>query len=117
LDDGATWTHFNKSLPAAPVSWITVEPRYHDVIISTYGRGIFILENISMLEQTGEVAPRAMTSGIKLYAVRPGFRQARSGSVEFVYNLPGPSAGPLSIEILDGAGQVIRHLSVPGQQG
>ena len=53
LDDGATWTRFKDGLPPAPVSWITVEPRFHDVVVSTYGRGLFILPNIALLEQTG----------------------------------------------------------------
>ena len=59
LDDGATWTQFKDGLPPAPVSWITVEPRFHDVVVSTYGRGLFILPNITLLEQTGQPAPAA----------------------------------------------------------
>ena len=43
MDDGAHWTQFKDGLPAAPVTWIVVEPRYHDVVVSTYGRGLFIL--------------------------------------------------------------------------
>ena len=30
-------------LPAAPVTWIVVPKLWHDVVISTYGRGLFIL--------------------------------------------------------------------------
>ena len=32
MDDGGTWTQFKDGLPPAPVSWITVEPRFHDVV-------------------------------------------------------------------------------------
>src|SRR5262249_49669403 len=117
MDDGATWTHFQKGLPAAPVTWITVELRYHDVVISTYGRGLYILDDLTLLEETGQTTPAPLTTGAKLYPPRAGFRQARSGSVEFVYALPGPSAGPLSMEILDSDTQVIRRLSVPGAAG
>ncbi|HEY7056112.1 MAG TPA: hypothetical protein VH458_06290, partial [Vicinamibacterales bacterium] len=42
LDDGATWTQFKTGLPPAPVSWISMEPRFHDVAVSTYGRGLYI---------------------------------------------------------------------------
>ena len=54
LDDGATWTQFKDGLPPAPVTWVVVEPRFHDVVVSTYGRGLFILHDITPLEQTGQ---------------------------------------------------------------
>ena len=88
MDDGGTWTQFKDGLPPAPVSWITVEPRFHDVVISTYGRGLFILPNITMLEQTGQTAPPAPGT-TKLYEPAPIFRLARS-----VYHAGQPSALP-----------------------
>src|SRR4029453_9764114 len=62
MDDGGTWTQFKTGLPPSPVSWITVEPRFHDVAISTYGRGLYILPNITLLEQTGQTAPGPATA-------------------------------------------------------
>ena len=40
LDDGADWTNFKDGLPRAPVTWIVVQKNYHDVVVSTYGRGL-----------------------------------------------------------------------------
>lgn len=37
-------------LPHAPVYWLTVEPRFHDLVVGTYGRGFYILDDISSLE-------------------------------------------------------------------
>ena len=68
----AHWTQFKDGLPAAPVSWIVVEPRYHDVVVSTYGRGLFVLRDITRLEQADQVDSGAPAY---LYAPRPGFRQ------------------------------------------
>jgi photosystem II stability/assembly factor-like uncharacterized protein len=51
LDDGAHWQPLQINLPHAPVSWITVQPRFHDLVVSTYGRGFYILDDISPLEQ------------------------------------------------------------------
>ncbi|MBI3403645.1 MAG: hypothetical protein HY048_19705 [Acidobacteria bacterium] len=50
LDDGGRWTQFKDGLPAAPVTWIVVPKLAHDVVISTYGRGLFILNDITRLE-------------------------------------------------------------------
>src|SRR4051812_35317840 len=76
LNDGTTWTRFNDGLPPAPVSWITVEPRFHDIVVSTYGRGLFILPNIGVLEQTDSAAPQLTEA--RLLEPAPIFRQARS---------------------------------------
>ena len=111
MDDGASWTQYQEGLPAAPVSWIVVEPRYHDVVISTYGRGLFIMHDITQLEQQDV----AVAAGAHLYEPRPGFRQARSGSAEFVYSLD--SNATVKFEILDGAGNVVRTMDVPSRAG
>ena len=110
MDDGATWTPFMEGLPATPVSWITVEPRYHDVVISTYGRGLYIMHDITQLEQQD-----ATRAAVHLYEPRPGFRQARSGSVEFVYSLDRNAT--VEFEILDGSGRVIKTFEVPSRAG
>ena len=38
-------------LPHAPVSWAVVQKQFHDLVVSTYGRGIYILDDITPLEQ------------------------------------------------------------------
>jgi photosystem II stability/assembly factor-like uncharacterized protein len=114
MDDGKTWTQLGDGLPAAPVTWIVVQKDHHDVVVSTYGRGLYILGDITRLEQADRVT---MTSGAFLYAPRPGFRQARSGSAEFLYTLQRAPSGPVQIEILDAAGTVVRSMSSPGGEG
>ena len=41
------------------MSWVVVQPQFHDVVVSTYGRGLYILPNITLLEQTGQPLPPA----------------------------------------------------------
>nr|MBP6716493.1 hypothetical protein [Acidobacteriota bacterium] len=111
LNDGATWTQLNNGLPAAPVSWVTVQKDFHDVAISTYGRGLWILPNITALEQAGQTS--FPTNETKLFAPAPVFRLARSvftqaGRPHFTYALAKDPAGPIKMEILDAAGAVIR---------
>jgi photosystem II stability/assembly factor-like uncharacterized protein len=112
MDDGARWTAFKGGLPAAPVSWIEVAPLAHDVVVSTYGRGLWVLRDITTLEQADQVAADAPVS---LYAPRAGVRQARAGRTEFLYSLK--AAGPVTVEILDPAGTVVRTLTTNGRAG
>jgi hypothetical protein len=112
LDDGGGWTQFKDGLPAAPVTWIAPQQQYHDVVLSTYGRGIFLLRDISTLEQ-----PEKQNASEVLYARKPGVRQARSGSAEFLYRLASAPAAPVRIEIVAGNGKVVRTLTVPARAG
>ncbi|MEO6222367.1 MAG: sialidase [Vicinamibacterales bacterium] len=111
MDDGAHWTRFKEGLPASPVTWIVYEPRYHDVVLSTYGRGLFILPDITVLEQSGQVTAPPAT---KLFTPRNGFRQARSGSADFLFSVGTVPAAPVKMEILNSAGDVIRTQNVTG---
>jgi hypothetical protein len=116
LDDGKRWVRFKDGLPAAPVSWIVVPKLWHDVVVSTYGRGIFLLRDITMLEQSDQVMADA---DLHLYAPRPAFREARSGSVDFNFTLKAapPAADSIKVEVLDASGAVIRTIRQPGRTG
>jgi len=111
MNNGAHWTRFKTGLPAAPVTWVVYEPRYHDVVLSTYGRGLYILPDITVLEQTGqETAPPAA----RLFKPRAGFRQARNGSADFLFSLTAAPTSPVKVEILNSVGDVIRTQNVAG---
>ncbi|HET7619709.1 MAG TPA: hypothetical protein VFK20_14480, partial [Vicinamibacterales bacterium] len=111
MDDGGHWTQLQNGLPTAPVTWVVVQKRQHDVVVSTYGRGLYILDDITPLEQAGATT----TTTAKLFEPRPGTRLARNGTMQFTYALP--AAGDVKVEILDGAGTVVRTLQKQGKQG
>ena len=46
------WTEVSAGLPRAPVSWVVVQKQFHDVVVSTYGRGLYVLDDITPLEQS-----------------------------------------------------------------
>lgn len=112
LDDGGHWTALKGGLPAAPVTWIEVAPLAHDVVVSTYGRGLWLLRDITTLEQSDVLKADAPAF---LYAPRAAVRQARSGRAEFLYSLK--SAGAVTLEVLDSTGAVARTLTAQGRAG
>jgi photosystem II stability/assembly factor-like uncharacterized protein len=115
LDDGATWEPLQQGLPAAPVSWVVVQKQYHDLVVSTYGRGLYIMEDITPLEQgMMETSDRP----VRLVAPRPTYRAARGSQALFSYVLAMPPKDGVEIEILDANGGVVRKLgSAPGHPG
>jgi photosystem II stability/assembly factor-like uncharacterized protein len=115
LDDGAHWTQFQDGLPASPVSWIaTPNKRWHDVVVSTYGRGVYVLRDIAPLEHKDRVVASAP---VTLYPPRVGYREARSGRADITFSLAQATPRPVTLDILDSAGAVIRTLRVPTRAG
>ncbi len=70
LDDGARWLPLQINLPHAPVSWVTVQPHFRDLVVATYGRGAWILDDVSPLEQLAGAGAGAAT----LFPPRAAYR-------------------------------------------
>ncbi len=51
LDRGRTWQAMTNGLPTVAVYDVVIQPRDRDVILGTHGRGIYVLDDISALEQ------------------------------------------------------------------
>jgi photosystem II stability/assembly factor-like uncharacterized protein len=71
FDDGKNWQPLQSGLPHAPVYWIAVQERFHDLALATYGRGFWILDDITALEQ---VTPEILSSKAHLFAPRDAYR-------------------------------------------
>jgi len=79
LDGGLSWFSLKNDLPTVAVNDIAVHPRDNDLIIGTHGRGIWILEDISTLQ---EMTPEVMTSPVHLFNVRPATAYYQSAKRE-----------------------------------
>ncbi len=121
FNNGRDWQRFQQNLPVTPVTDIRVHQK--DLVVSTMGRGFWILDNITPLHQTTP----ATAAGF-LYAPRPAYRTrhaAMPGSLT-TPELPGPgaiidytlreaAAAPITLEILGPSGEVMRTVrSVAG---
>lgn len=117
LDDGGHWTEFNAGLPHTAVSWIVVPKLWHDVVVSTYGRGVYILRDIAPLEVLADASVAKSDRGVTLYAPHPGYRQARSGHADITFKLDSASRRPARVELLDSTGKVVRTLQARTRAG
>ncbi len=114
LDDGRTWTQFRDKLPAAPVNWIEVPKNAAEVVVATYGRGLWILRDVWPLEQP-EVS--AQPADLQLYKPRPATRAASGGTATFVFSMRAAPSSPIAMNILDAGGAVIATSQVPARAG
>ena len=51
IDDGQHWLPLQSGLPHAPVHWLTIQEHFNDLVVATYGRGFWILDDITPLRQ------------------------------------------------------------------
>ncbi|MEM1246055.1 MAG: hypothetical protein AAGK22_06760 [Acidobacteriota bacterium] len=71
FDDGSSWHRWRAGLPPAPVSWIEVQERFNDLVLSTYGRGFWVLDDLTPLQEMTLEGP------LELAPPRPTYRFVR----------------------------------------
>ena len=104
FDDGANWQNFQAGLPHAPVTWIEVQKTFHDVVVSTYGRGIYILDDITSLEQKADHPAEAQ---VTLYKPPAIYRVVPGGRAYVDFELKSPAH--VNVAILDAQGKTVRE--------
>jgi photosystem II stability/assembly factor-like uncharacterized protein len=105
-DDGDRWSMFNAGLPNAQVSDIWVEA--NSIAVSTHGRGFYVLDDIAPLRQAGTASP---SNGFTLFKPADVIRTGGPATISYLLTKP---AEKLTVEILDGKGDVVQ--TIPGRK-
>ena len=124
FDDGDHWQSLKLNMPDAPCWDLTIKD--NDLIVGTYGRGIWVLDDYSALRQ---LAPGMEAAPARLFAPADATRLRRNvgsntplppevphalnppdGAILY-YWLGAAPAGEITLEIVNATGQVVRHLS------
>ena len=72
FDAGDTWQPLQNDLPHAPVSGIVVQEHFNDLVISTYGRGFWILDDITPLRAMTPRGPERRRAPVPARGRRTG---------------------------------------------
>ena len=128
---GVHWISLRGDLPVTPVRDIQIHPRDNDLLVATHGRGLYILDDLTPLQQLAD----AQASDAVLFAPRPAIRwniwnrdgnlgqrtyagQNPPNGAMISYYLKSQPAGEVNIEIADAAGQLVRRFTrVPDDAG
>jgi photosystem II stability/assembly factor-like uncharacterized protein len=124
FDDGEQWSSLQLNLPHTSMRDLAVHDQ--DLVLATHGRGFWVLDDIAPLRQfkpglfAGEAsllppAPalrvrRSTGSDTPIQPDEPAGRNPPAGAV-IDYYLAHAQARPLSIEILDASGTVVRRVT------
>ncbi len=71
FDRGGKWLSLKNDLPTVAVDDIVIHPRDRDVVIGTHGRSIYVLDDITPLE---ELTPEVLAADVHLFSIRPALR-------------------------------------------
>jgi photosystem II stability/assembly factor-like uncharacterized protein len=133
FDRGTSWERMKNGLPTVPVDDLQIHPRDHDLILATHGRSLWIMDDITPLE---EMSDNALSADLHLFAMRPGItwhlanNKGNVGARDFL--APNPPYGvivdyflktklegrnPVKITVTDKAGAKIREINGTAEPG
>ncbi len=146
IDGGGRWVALKGNMPVVSVTDLVVHPRESDLVVATYGRGLWVgyigwlreAKSGALSEDVHFFQPRAFTQpgegawgNYELYGNRQLFVPNEEGA-KFLYFLRDPltqlgvapstskgdkPAGKVTITIANAAGQVVRTLEAPAADG
>jgi photosystem II stability/assembly factor-like uncharacterized protein len=91
-DGGASWKPLKADFPTAPVYDVQFVGR-HDLAIATHGRGLFLLDNVTALE---ELTPEVASADLHVFSTLPAqirVRPRRGGVAPSRFTTPNAPAG------------------------
>ncbi len=120
FDDGAHWQSFQLDLPITPVMDLLVYE--NDLIVATQGRSLWILDDLTPLQQIADAAAGAGAHLFRprdIHLLRLAYSGTRPGpwpenppeGAMIFYTLGSEIAGDVRIEIRDGTGAPVKSWS------
>ena len=125
-DGGSTWQSISGNLPAVSVRDIRVQPENDDILLATHGRGAYVLDDASPLQQLAN----ARGAGARVFPIRPAYLwntfsyfatrvdgEAPQYGALVSYYLPKVAAKNPTAEVVDASGRVVRAFSTHDEDG
>ncbi len=131
FNDGERWVPLQTNLPHAPVHWLVVQDHFNDLVVATYGRGFWIMDDITPLQQLND---EVLKSSAFLFKPRSAYRFRSVTGIQgypndqctgenptygasINYYLKTAPKTPVKITILNSDNKVIRTFTGPAKAG
>lgn len=128
-DDGVTWFSLRLNMPPAPVYWLEIQKGFDDLVVATYGRGFYILDDVSAIRLSKNLAS---AKPVELLPIRNGYRFQETKGTHTERTLSDGQNSPYGVAInlllkdtLNKAakvtilkdGKVVREINAPNKLG
>jgi photosystem II stability/assembly factor-like uncharacterized protein len=133
IDGGKAWAQFKGGrFPAVAVRDLAIQPREHDLVLATHGRGIWIVDDITPLRA---LSAELLTQEASFVSARPVQQRIEgnggwaNGDAAFVGDNPPDTAvvtyyqrsrhlfGKLKLEVIDPSGRMVDELPASKRPG
>jgi len=132
LDGGRTWMMLKAGLPPVRIMDMVIHPRENDLVVATYGRGVWVADISALQELTADT----LAAGVYLFDIEPRVQRIYGGignyqllgdshlfspnepnAVIINYYLKEKAAGPVKIIVADPYGKAIAEIVGKGEAG
>ncbi len=131
FDNGDHWQSLRQNLPSTSIRGLEVHTDHHqnDLVISTYGRGFWVLDDITPLRQIAANAQAIGASTAYLFKPQEAIRARINSNWDQPFSIEVPHAanvpygaivdyylshqpsGPIQLQVFDAKGSLIRTMS------
>ncbi len=81
FDGATTWQRWTNDYPAVPTSDLKIHPRDHDLVIGTFGRAFYVLDDIRPLREIASTQKKILDKNLRLFDI-PDAIQAQTRSYD-----------------------------------
>ena len=129
-NDGTNWIHLKNNLPPVPIYGLVIQPRFRDLVIATYGRGFYILDDLTPFRHFSD---EVRQSDARLFPLRDAYRfrvresihgerSSSSGQnppygADINYYLKGTVKDTVKILVQDSEGKTIQQIEGSNKPG
>lgn len=132
IDGGTSWHRFKNNMPTVRVTDLLIHPRENDLVVGTYGRGIYVTDISPLQEMKREI----LNKDIHLFSIEPVVQRItrnwgnyrlygdrvlvtpnEPNAITINYYLKSALPTKVKITIKDAYGQVLRELEGPAEAG
>ena len=132
VDGGQHWMQLKGGMPTTQARDLTIQRRENDLVVGSFGRGAFVLDDYSALR---DLTPQALTEAARLFpfatltcSTSSARRAAAWGNVAtpnppygavVTYSIgqPLPADAKLVLNVADASGRAVRRMELPRDPG
>jgi len=73
MDEAKSWTKWTEGYPTVPTMDLGIHPREHDLVIGTFGRSFYVLDDIRPLRELASQGTQELNKTLKVYPAPKAF--------------------------------------------
>ena len=132
VDSGQHWMQLKGGMPTTQARDLTIQRRENDLVVASFGRGAFVLDDYSALR---DLTPQALTEAAHLFPLRDAYMFDELGQapaawgnvatpnppygavVTYSIGQPLPADAKLVLNVADASGRAVRRMELPRDPG